>query len=228
MRARTILALAAFAASACGDGLIPGTELDKLGLHVEGSLLSDDGPFTLSGDAKLGILWIDPAQTANSAFVPSAELVKSRIGHDDTFALDVYGLPHEGAIAWLKSGASGEHTFAFSWGEIVLYEDRDGDGTLRVGQLVEGSPIRGSDTYRGMPVDYALVYVARALPPEEVFLGFNPRITETPGYHLVHVDCDELEPRIVPIDPAEARVDVVESTSTFPNLRPCLRSHPDF
>jgi hypothetical protein len=204
--------------------------LDKLEFSFDGALTQPPAeepaaPFSL------GLLWVDPAQTGKGNYVSGSELVRAEIKPDGTFTFGLLGPPPAGAVRALKSSTQGGPVFAFAWGEIALYEDRNSDGTFAVGPLTEGSPIVAPDVYRGMPTDRVLLYVAETLPMhEQVFPELEFRATA--GYHVGVIIClmNEQSPAVAPVirevTPPSATITVVNESVAFPNLRSCLQSHP--
>jgi hypothetical protein len=224
------LALCGFGAISCGDTLVPGSSLDKVEFSLHGviTLPSAEVP---AGPLELGILWVDPAQAGNGNYVSGSELVSTTIEADGTYTLGLLGAPPAGAIRVLKSSAEGGTTVALAWGEIILYEDRNGDGTFAVGPLAEGSPMAVPDVYRGMPVDGVLLYFAETVAerdkviPEIVFPAKK-------GYHVGLVRCIQTDQSpaaptaIYEAVPPSATINVTAPSFAFPDLRPCLRSQP--
>jgi hypothetical protein len=226
------LALCALAAISCGDTLVPGASLDKLEFSLNGVIVPS--PAELSdAPLNLGLLWVDPAQQGKGNYVSGSELVSAAIEPDGTYTLGLFGPPPTRAIRALKTSAQGGPVFTFAWAEIILYEDRDADGTFAVGPLAEGSPIVAPDVYRGMPTDRVLLYVAEALPPGQQVIP-ELMFEADKGYHVGLVSClmNDQSPAVLPIiqevTPPSATIEVGAPSFAFPNLRSCLRSHPTF
>jgi hypothetical protein len=179
----------------------------------------------------LGLLWVDPAQGGKGNYVSGSELVSAAIERDGTYTLGLFGSPPTGAIRALKSSGQGGPVFTLAWAEIILYEDRNADGTFAVGPLAGGSPIVAPDVYRGMPSDRVLLYVAETVPPDQQVIP-ELMVPAAKGYHLGLVRClmNDQSPAVLPIiqkvTPPSATIEVVAPSFAFPNLRSCLRSHP--
>ena len=223
------LMLCALATFSCGDALVPGSSLDKLEFLLDGMIAL---PTDVSiGPLRLGILWVDPAQAGKGNYVSGSELVRATIQPDGTYTLGVVGAPPAGAIRSLMSSTLGGPTLTLAWGEIILYEDGNADGTFAAGPLNEGSPIVAPDLYRGMPIDRVLLYFAETTPPHQQVL---PELTFplTKGYHVGVIHClphDQspvVSPIIEEVTPPSATIEVIAPSTEFPNLRSCLRSHP--
>ena len=252
LRAPGSLWLGAFVAIGCDGSLVTGADLDRPLLHGSGVIttsqdLNDSRPEPLAGEThlELGVLWVDPAQQGQPSVASSSDLLASAISADGKYTLDFRSPPPDAAIQWLDSSVgAGEppatsaaeavrNAFAFAFGELVLFDDLDGDGSFRVGSLTDGSPMLPPDEYRGMASSDVVLYVAHALPR-----GHNPlpelsdRITAVDGYHLGRVDCSDqtfataIKPFVSPADGSDTPIQIVPASSTFPDLRACLRSHP--
>jgi hypothetical protein len=174
---------------------------------------------------------VDPAQEGKGNFVSGSELVKATIESDGTYTLGLLGPPPPEAVRALRSSAPGGATFTFAWAEIILYEDRNADGTFAVGSLGQGSPMVAPDVYRGMPRDRVLLYVAETLRSDELVIPEFAFAT-TKGYHLGVIFCwqNDQSPAVAPhvdeVTPPFAGIDVVDPSFAFPNLRGCLQSQP--
>jgi hypothetical protein len=212
----------------CGDTLVPGSSLDKLEFSFDGMLTAPPEP---GSPLRLGLLWVDPAQAGKGNYASGAELVHAEIEPDGTYTVGLLARPPAGAIRSLKSSAQGGPGFTFAWGEIIVYEDRNADGTFAVGPLAEGSPILAPDVYRGMPTDRALLYFSETIRPhEQVF----PELIfpANKGYHIGLIRCLEhhqspaVSSVIQEVSPPGATIEVVAPSLAFPNLRSCLSSHP--
>ncbi|HMI88731.1 MAG TPA: hypothetical protein VK550_31850 [Polyangiaceae bacterium] len=204
--------------------------MDKLEFSFQGAITQPPREISAS-PLRLGLLWVDPAQEGKGNYVSGSELVRATIEPDGTFTLGLVGPPPSGAIRALKTSAQGGPVLTFAWGEIILYEDRNADGTFVVGPLTEGSPMVAPDVYRGMPTDRMLLYVAETLAPhQQVFPELEFRATK--GYHLGVALCrmNDQSPAVAPVirevTPPSATITVVAESSAFPNLRSCIQSHP--
>jgi hypothetical protein len=171
----------------------------------------------------LGLLWVDPAQEGKGNWTSGSDLVDGEIASDASFTMKLRGLPPADAIRSLAAPGGGA-PLAFAFAEIILYEDRDGDGRFEVGPLASGSPMIPPDVYRGMPNSAVLFYVAEPISSADVPLRELADVVSTPGYHLGSADCINdayarlIDPRIV--------ITMVVPSSSFPDLRVCLRSQP--
>jgi hypothetical protein len=225
-----MLALCGLATVSCGDTLVPGSSLDKLEFSFDGVLAATPGDEPGS-PLRIGLLWVDPAQAGKGNYASGTELVRAEIQRDGTYTGGLLGPPPAEAIRSLKSSAQGGPLFTFAWGEIIVYEDRNADGTFAVGPLAEGSPIVAPDVYRGMPTDRALLYFSETIRPHEQVLS-ELTFPANKGYHIGLIRCieheqsPEVSSTIQEVSPPGATIEVVAPSVGFPNLRSCLRSHP--
>ena len=207
----------------CGKPLVTGTTLDTPVFSISG----DIRPAPAGAQVKIGVLWVDPTQEPGSTnFVSGSELVDDQIGADGHYALDFYGPPPEAAIHWLKSADDSASVFALAWGEIVLYEDRDGDGTFEVGAVSDGSPMQSSDLYRGMALTHIVFYVEQPLAAEHITIPELAGIVVRPGYGLGRTTCTVYSSRATYTNVDEPDLKLIEPSRFFPDLRECLKPHP--
>jgi hypothetical protein len=235
-RAAFAAPFAALALSACG-ALKPGATLDQPVFSFAGIIAPEsahDVP-PRAGVIDIGLLWIDPAQEGQGNWASGRELAASTIAPDGTFTVNLRGIPPAPAIRSLMApGASAPLSFAF--GEIVLFEDGNGDGRFDVGALADGSPMVGPDLYRGMPRMAVLIYVADPTPAGAASPAELADIVGVPGYHIGDINCGANTTSEEPNQPADpdggapkpplVTLVLGPPSRTFPDLRACLRSHP--
>lgn len=216
---RAVLAL--WAVVGCGQPIVSGAVLDRPQFSVRGKLVPAEEWARLS----LGLLWIDPSQQGRGNEVSASDLVKSEILPDGSYRFDLRGPPPPTMVRSLRDPAT-DQPFAFAWAEIVLYEDRNGDGSFAVGPLADRSPMVAPDVYRGMSPSVALVYVAQPLSDMSTPIPELGDITRRPGYQLASIICGDAASVRSATDPTKISLVVVPPTASFPDLRPCFRSQP--
>jgi hypothetical protein len=187
-------------------------------------------PFPLAADVQsptVGVVWVDPAQLRDDL---AASHVQFEGSQDGTFNLKFFAAPLE-ALRRYPGDVPGEIETSFAFGEVVLFDDRDGDGHFAVTPRTAGSTIVAPDMYIGAARRHVVIYV------EKSFDGTGTRFPElssvialSPGYHLAAVTCTTLGyPGASPITNPREEVDIlaIEPPSpTLPFTRACLRSHP--
>jgi hypothetical protein len=226
--------LGVFLSAGCGDGLVDGAALDQPLLSITGNILSAAGelaPATARSSLELGIVWADPAQQAPLNTTSSEDLVSSEIAPDGSFVLNVIRKPDPAAIRWLKFGDEGGPELGLAWGEIVLYEDRNQDGTFGVGPASERSPILAPDSYRGFARENVLIYVAQGFASGVALIAGLEEVTRRRGYVLGRIVCRDPS-RVSPIEVnREVPVSIELSPDPmleFPvRLRDCWNTHAD-
>lgn len=214
--------LGLLAMSGCGGPLLAGTTLDQPAFMVSGSIQPMSNAVVFDAPMSLGLLWIDPAQEGAGNWTSGADLVDGEIASDASFIMKLRGLPPTAAIRALAA-PSGGTPLAFAFAEIILYEDRDGDGRFAVGPLASGSPMIAPDLYRGMPNSAVLFYVAQPASSADVPLRELAEVVSKSGYSLANADC--LDDNYV-LGDARTVITMVVPSSSFPDLRVCLRSQP--
>jgi hypothetical protein len=223
LAAAKALVLAPFLLCSCGEPLVTGTTLDTPVFSMFGEIQ----PAPANSPLKIGILWVDPTQEQDSvSTVSGSELVDDVIDADGRYTLDFYRPPPDAAIHWLAPEGDSDAVLAFAWGEIVLYEDRDDDGTFEVGPVSKQSPMVSSDVYRGMATAHIVVYVEKPLTAEQNIIPELAGVATKAGYELGHASCEFTPPRLVRTDANEAALQMVEPSWSFPDLRRCLKPHP--
>jgi hypothetical protein len=218
----------------CDGSLLSGTELDRPAFHVSGVITGSAlggiaeplaEPLAANQNLSFGILWIDPAQEGSGNSESGSELLLSRLDPQGQYTIDFLEAPPEHAVRWLSS--SDGSVFALAFGEFVLFEDGDRDGRFRVGPVAEGSPMAAPDRYRGAAVQHVLLYVAQPLKTSEVPISALSGISSTQGYQLGNIDCYRPEsPIVTRAGDVRVPIQMTEGSSSFPELRPCFRSHP--
>jgi hypothetical protein len=224
--------LGALLSAGCGDGLVDGAALDQPLFSIAGNILPIAGqldPATADSSLELGIVWIDPAQQAPLNTTSDADLVFSEIAPDGAFTLNVTRKPDSSAIRWLKFGDEDGPELGLAWGEIVVYEDRNRDGSFGVGPASERSPILAPDSYRGFAREHVLIYVAQGFAEGVAPIAGLEEVTHRHGYVLGRIVCRDPD-RISPIE-VNREVPVSLELSPDPlrefpaGLRDCWNTH---
>jgi hypothetical protein len=193
--------------------------------------------FTFQGDLnpipddlvapRVAVVWVDPAGLRDDVPEPAEDTKFDLTPAGYTFS--IFAPPPASAIREIVDPSSGLGAASFAFGEIVLFEDLNGDGTFQITSLAEGSEIVPSDVYRGAQVQYVVIYIEKpwsaATGPAEL-VGL---LSSTPGYHLGHIDCSVPDAPATSIPAGNPPVEITvlpTATSQLPFLRSCLRSHP--
>jgi len=230
-----VVLLCFFVALGCDGSLVAGSELDRPAFHVSGVITrSADAanateplaePLRAEEHLSFGVLWIDPAQENSANSASGSELLLSQIEPRGQYSIDVLEAPPDRVVRWLSS--SDGSVFAFAFGEFVLFQDADHDGQFRIGPVAEGSPMSAPDHYRGAAAQHVLLYVAHPSVAGEIPIAELAGISGKQGYQLGSVDCSRPEsPLVTNADNVAVPIQLTEASSSFPNLRPCFRSHP--
>jgi hypothetical protein len=218
MRMLSLVALAI--TSACGDPLLSGTGYKEPLMTITGVL---EPPQSATG-FRAEVVWVDPLDERPD--VPAAvQAVSSEIHADDSYALHLFAPPPEATFRSLPvPGSPGEHV-VFAFGEIVLVDDVDGDGTFAVN---DDNTIMAPDKYVSWAGADVVTYVAHGIPTPSATADLLPLITGHVGYHLVAMDCtNPATPLLMDVQPAgqEVGLYVMPPADHILYQRPCLRSH---
>lgn len=213
------------AACACGEGVVPGDAYDRPSVTF-GGIVAPAGQLGGASQPIVGVLWTDPRQIAPD--VPSK-------GRDVTFMVDtvndryeaaIFRPPPDGALVELIAPSGDSSRLAF--GELVLVDDLDRDGTFSVsGQRAEIAP---PDVF--LAAASAIVrYVA--LPFSTPQPGFPLGNASAIGYTILDLQCSGplldtvLDRGILGMGTTVwFHVDMTAAISqTLPQVRTCARSH---
>jgi hypothetical protein len=187
-------------------------------------------PFPLAPHVQsptVGVVWVDPAQLRDDL---AASHVRFEGSPDGTFNLKLFAAPLE-ALRRYPGDMPGEIETSFAFGEVVLFDDRDGDGRFAVTPRTTGSEIVAPDMYIGAARRHVLIYVEKSFDGTAArFPELSPVIALPPGYHVALVSCTSLGyAGLASITNPQKEVDIlaIEPPSpTLPFARACLRSHP--
>jgi hypothetical protein len=208
----------------CGDPLLSATAYETPLFELAGDL--NPLPSDLVSP-RVDVVWVDPEEAHED--VPASPDGAGFVLTGSTFVFSMYAPPPAAAIRQLTDPHTGRTVASFAFGEIVLFEDLDGDGTFQVTSVADGSTIVPPDLYQGAQARFVVVYVespASGDVPDEL-LGL---LSTTSGYHLGAVSCDMPETPRTSIDARigeQIEITVLPSaTNELPFLRTCLRTHP--
>ena len=210
-------ALASLGMPACEAGVTPATTYDK-----EMSTFQSNGFSTadaLAGTTKptFGVVWTDPFQVRPDVVMPPG-WAGSDLTLDNplSFSIHLYRPPPPEAIVTITAPSGDEAELAF--GEIVVFDDLDGDGTFSVsGPHAE---ITSDDTYIAGSFQ-ALVYVAR--PFSNVDMAFPILNAPFTGYSIVDYACNGLVSMAV--SQRAMATFVPQPSRVLPEIRLCRRTH---
>ena len=209
----------------CGDPLTSASAYDVPLFTLRGDL--NPAPEDLVAP-RVDLVWVDPVGQSDDIPEP---LLETQLQLDGAgYVFSIFAPPPATAVREIVDATTGAVAARFAFGEIVLYEDGDGDGTLRVTSLADGSAIVAPDVYWGASAQNVVIYIktpwsATTKAPE--LLGL---LSHEPGYHLGVIDCSAPDVPVTFITGnADARADISvlpNGTSQLPYVRDCLRSHP--
>jgi hypothetical protein len=209
------------ASVSCGDPLLSATAFQTPPLAVEGYLQ----PFPVADltSPRVTVVWVDPVGMLPD--VPAqAEAIHFTLDAAGAFQLQLFAPPPPAAaVGTFRTNQGSEVQYAF--GELVLFDDLDGDGSLAISSADD--QIVGPDDYRGASAGYVVVYID-ATNAENAAIAL-PILEEAPGYHLGAVDCDTIGPPLITTaDSSKAVVvmQVLPPSSSLPYARTCLQTHP--
>lgn len=213
--------LGAFAAcvSGCGDPVLPGSTLTEPAFTIHGAI----APYERTRPLPIGVLWADPVLAGGTPSVSGAEKLDVEITADGSFSLEVFGRPPKDAVKLLSADASSD-AVALAWGELVLFEDNDADGTFRVDSLDHGAPISAPDKYAGVAEKHVLLFVEQPAEEGTQIIGLA-RTLAGRGYVLGEANCDGA-PYVIAVEPNTVSVRATAATAQFPRVRPCFESIP--
>lgn len=209
---------ASFAALGCGSIVPPGTYETPL-LGFKAVVADTSETFDLS-HTSIGIVWVDPLALRDEIPQPPQD-IKVTGPSDRTYQVGLFAPPPEEAIRRLPDPSTGELAVSFAFGEIVLFDDGDGDGTFAISPLANGSLMFGPDAYRGMSDRRVVIYVEQPARPGALDGNVWKTLSEGPGYRLADILC----PAVVTLAPLDRFTNMTfESTPSaeLPITRPCL------
>jgi hypothetical protein len=232
MRGRFLIlsSLTATLALGCGQPLVPLSTYEAPLGALAGYL--DPQPSNGFGALRVGVLWVDPAQLRDDVPAPAAGQTFTALD-DVHFTLDLFTPPPALAIRRYPSATSTDVAVAFAFGEIIVYEDNDGDGTFAVTPRAAGalSMMVGPDLFRGSTPNYALLYLEQpgSADAGPVGAAWPVLFDDGTGYRLAAIDCTTLDrPVLRKVDTSTPLMMDIEAhgSTTLISTRQCLRSMP--
>jgi hypothetical protein len=175
----------AMAAAGCGEPLLSNAAYQTPLLSFE-PFFSE--PYEAAGLAKIriGVVWIDPFELRDDLPQTPPTIIDRR--SDKRFSVDLFAPPPAPAIRHLPD-ATGGLAASFAFGEIVAFDDEDGDGRFAVTSRAEGSSMVAPDAYAGSVEARVLLYVETPAREGGPIDAAWPALFEPPGYHLASFGC---------------------------------------
>jgi hypothetical protein len=230
MRARgaTTLLLTALASHGCGQPVVPLETYESPLITLNGYL--DPEPANGFGSLRVGILWVDPAELRDDVPGPADGVSFTNDGTDH-FALDLFSPPPASVVRRYPGETPDVVGLDFAFGEIIVYEDNDGDGTFSVTSRAAGSAMVAPDLFRGSSPSLALLYLAQPGSPQAGAVGASwPVLFDNgTGYRLALIDCTTPDQPAVRAYDDAMPVEMTIASHGAPHIifsRDCLRSSP--
>jgi hypothetical protein len=227
--ALTSLTLSIFGFTACQQGVVPGNSYDTpysfSGRVFPGQTIpattadESDGGIPQPTKPRMGVLWTDPLQRVPDLPQPARGIESSVSTALDTFQIDIYGPPP--AQAMVDVPIPNGESMRLAYGEIVMIDDQNGDGTFAVS---------GADAKIAPPDRYlagsstVLVYLDQTYSsvPDKTLVA----VTGEKGYQLIVYWCDnETVGMVLAQDPDGGAIASTQPSTTFPDVRACARTH---
>ena len=212
----------------CGKSLVPGNAYDRSLLpEISGRILPIGG---LAGADRpiVTLLWTDPYQKKPDVPMPASWMRSTvtpapagDVTMADRFTVEVFRPPPPEALVDVRlPGSEPPDVARVAIAELVLLDDRDGDGTFQV--TGPRADIVGKDRFLAGST-FVLTYVERPYATPRAATPLN--VPDQIGYQLVSYDCEgRISKGTVAWDPAA--VDLIAQRSTsFPEVRNCRRTH---
>jgi hypothetical protein len=221
--------LSIFGLSACQQGVVPGDAYDTP-YSFSGQVFpaqtiplttadGSDGGVAPPTRPKMGVLWTDPLQRVPDVPQPARGIESSVATALDTFQVHVYGPPP--AQAMVDVPTPDGQSIRLAYGEIVMIDDQNGDGTFAVSGA--DAAIAGPDRYLAGS-NTVLVYLDRDYPalPDQTLVA----VTGDKGYQLVFYGCDnQMISMVLTQDRNGGTIASTQPSTTFPDVRACARTH---
>jgi hypothetical protein len=215
-------------ATGCGEPLLPYSAYDT-------PLISFQPTFSEPYDAaalariRVGIVWIDPLQLRDD--LPQTPPAITDRRDDKRFTVDLFAPPPAAAIRHLPDPTTGGVAVSFAFGEVVAYDDADGDGRFALTSRADGSSMVAPDAYAGSSEARVLLYVETSARPGGPVSATWPALFEPPGYQLGALACNGT-PSVSSVDRSvdpRASFPMTLAARTSPHLivtRGCLTPTP--
>jgi hypothetical protein len=186
---------AALAVAGCGGPLVP-TETYETPLLSFKAVLADTAEGADTAQTRVGIVWVDPFALRDDLPQTPSGITVTPAG-ERTFQVDLFAPPPEGAIHRLPDPDTQQVAVSFAFGEIVLFEDGDGDGTFAISSRDHGSLMFPPDAYNGAADNRAVIYVEKPAKPGALTGNVWRTLSEGPGYRLANINCNNGGPPTV-------------------------------
>ena len=177
---------------------------------------------------RVGILWTDPLERQPDVPMPATYLGSTRTSRypdADTFSIALYRPPPPAAMVEIDDGHDGGQIARLAVGELVLFDDANDDG--RFALVGEEAEIAAPGTAFLGGSDSVVAYVARPFTGATA-ASFPLAGLDMTGYALLNIRCGGDDSRILKgVDNVLSRAlnFVFQQSDTFPEVRPCLRTH---
>jgi hypothetical protein len=212
------LAVAICYGAACNKGLLPGNAYDQPIFGLITGRIQPGGGLLQAHNPMVSVLWTDPLQRTPDVTMPAQSLRSSLDIPNDTFSIGIFRPPPAAALSEVIA-PSGE-SVRLGFGEIVVVDDRDDDGTFQV--TGRRGAITAPDRFLGSS-PYVLTYVAQ--PPSSPTASTPLTLNGQTGYALVSYSCqgpmalsaDGVGGTAVPV--------ILQPSDSFPEVRDCRRFH---
>jgi len=202
--------------SACTTGVAPGTAYEAPLFQFQGHL-DPRGGLPAGSHPIIGVIWSDPLQRFPDVVMPPRSLGATPGGPSyDDLTIQIFRPPPPAAVVDISQ--AGDVRAQVALGEIVVVDDKDGDGTFHVSG--PRAQILPPDEYLA-GTDQVLTYLPQPLPAQA--LGFPVASANATGYQLINYQCDG---RLSRGPSADVNASFPLQRSRFlPELRSCMRSH---
>jgi len=221
--ARALVLGAGVVAGACGEGLVPGDAYSSP-LIAFGGEITPTGQLSGAWRPRVGVLWTDLNQVGPD--LPSdSTYVSSHLDLDmvvDRYMAEIFRPPP--AAAFVDIAADSGEVVRLALGELVIFDDRDGDGRFSVsGPRAEITP---PDVFLAGAWDMVRYVSSPFTSPQS---GFPLGMATTTGYALLTLYC--AAPLLDPTRPARESLGnsnvsmTVLTSSVLPEVRTCAHSH---
>jgi hypothetical protein len=218
-------------AISCGEPVVSQPAYETPLMTVQGLIVPY--PITDFVSPRVGVVWVDPLGIEPDVPAVGPQVLASSDSPNFTsspsFHLRFFAPPPAPMIRTLVDPNSKRAVASFALGELVLYDDRDGDGRF----VIDASDaIVGPDQYLGAGQEDVVFYVSQSLGGNDGPTALKAVLAGQSGYQLAWADCSApAGPSFDPLnDPNPIEVVVAQvaaATSQLPFMRNCLRSHVD-
>jgi len=178
---------AAVATAGCGDPVLTPSACDSPQLEIEGTITRPAG-LTPPAHPALTLLWRDAVQETHHQMPAPPASIRAEILDDDSFTMKMFATPPPETIVPMIEKETNRLLARYSFGEIALYDDVDGDGVFDLPPDPHGTPAApGSDPFRGGGTAYVVVYVWQPLTDPAIAVG--DLFDQGPRYRLGLINC---------------------------------------